>query len=92
MSPIAVRLLYITLVLLNLALGAFALQLGAGKVPIPADWQWTVPIIMAVVTGAGMFLPKAGREDISALVGEVGVNRARAVLTDAAHQPPRVGL
>lgn len=89
MSPLTVRLLYYALVILNLALGAFAIQLGAGKVPIPAEWQWAVPVLLAVVNGIAMFLPKLGREDISQLVSEVGADRARAVLSDDLTMRPR---
>lgn len=29
----------------------FAIELGAGHVPIPEAWQWTVPILTALIAG-----------------------------------------
>lgn len=29
----------------------FAIELGAGHVPIPEQWQWTVPILTALIAG-----------------------------------------
>lgn len=50
--------LYGALSVLNLMLMAFSQQLGAGNVPIPEAWQWTVPILGAGVIGLTMLLPR----------------------------------
>lgn len=62
------RVLYAVGVIANFALTAFAVQLGAGKIPIPEAWSWVVPILAAIVTGAMMFLPRVGSEPISVQV------------------------
>lgn len=62
------RVLYALAVVANFVLTAFAIQLGGGRVPISADWQWAVPLITAAVTGAMMFLPRVGSESISVQV------------------------
>jgi len=49
---------YGTLAVLNLMLTAFAVELGAGRVPIPAEAQWVVPVLVAGLTGATMLLPR----------------------------------
>ncbi len=54
--------------LANVALGAFAIQLAGGKVPIPEAWAWTIPILLAVVTTASTLLPRAGSEGLAAQV------------------------
>lgn len=64
-SPFVSRTLYALAMIANFVLTAFAIQLGAGKVPIPPGWEWTIPLIAAAVTGAMMFLPRAGSEPIS---------------------------
>lgn len=53
---------YVTLAVLAALLTAFAQQLGAGKVPIPSDWQWVVPILSAGVVALAALLPKVGSE------------------------------
>lgn len=59
------RVLYAAGCVVNLALTAFAIQLGAGNVPIPTSLIWTVPILTAVVTGLMAFLPRVGSEPIA---------------------------
>lgn len=68
MSPTANRVALGALVLLNVALGAFAIQLAAGAVPVPESWAWVVPILLAVVTAATTLLPRAGSETLASQV------------------------
>ena len=51
---------YGALILLNVALSQFGLELAKGNVPVPADILWAVPIVTAVLTALGMLLPRAG--------------------------------
>lgn len=51
---------YGALIIINMACAALAIEVGAGRAPIPAEWQWLVPVIVAVLTGLTMLLPKAG--------------------------------
>ena len=51
---------YGALILLNVALSQFGLELAKGNVPVPADILWSVPIVTAVLTALGMLLPRAG--------------------------------
>jgi hypothetical protein len=77
------RLAYAALSILNMALGVLAIQLGADKVPIPDAWQWTVPILMAVITGATMYLPRDGSAYIATQVNSLkaqGIHRADMVV------------
>lgn len=59
---------YATLAVLSALLTAFAVQLGAGKVPIPDDWQWVVPILSAGLVAVTSLLPRIGSEPISSQV------------------------
>lgn len=60
----------------------------------PMDWHQVG--MVALVAAVGAFVastrPKAGREDISAQVNEIGPNRARAILSghiaQTPHHPP----
>lgn len=60
--PLLNRALQAGAVILSFVLTAFAIELGKGTVPIPAEYQWLVPIINAAVTGALIFLPRPGSE------------------------------
>lgn len=64
-NPSVSRALYALAVIANFVLTSFAIQLGAGRVPIPEAWEWITPLISAAVTGALMFLPRAGAEHIA---------------------------
>lgn len=37
----------VALAVLGAVVGQFAIELGAGRVPIPAAWAWAVPILNA---------------------------------------------
>jgi hypothetical protein len=37
----------VMLAVLGAVVGQFAIELGAGRVPIPATWSWAVPILNA---------------------------------------------
>ena len=52
----------ITLIV-SAVIGAFNMQLGAGKVPIPVEWQWCVPIAGAGITALlAVLTPRVGKE------------------------------
>jgi hypothetical protein len=81
------------LILVNIALGAFAIQLAAGKVPIPESWAWTVPILQAVVVAATALLPRAGSEEIAGQVDALragGVPRSEMVVLSKDEAAPRL--
>lgn len=85
------RLALGALLLLNLALGAFAIQLAAGKVPIPEAWAWAVPILQAVVMGATTLLPRAGSENLAAQVDALkadGVDKRDMVVVASSDVQP----
>lgn len=54
--------LYGVLILLNIGLTQFAVELGAGHVPVPEAVRWIVPIVTALLTGLGALLPKLTAE------------------------------
>lgn len=53
-------LAYAVLVILNAGLVVFAQQLATGAVPLPQEWQWVVPIAVAMVTALAALLPRVG--------------------------------
>lgn len=55
--------LYGLLTVLNAGLAQFALELGAGNVPVPPEWRWVVPIAVAALTSATALLPRMGKSD-----------------------------
>lgn len=56
--------------------------------PLAATFTSTLFGTLATAYGASK-LPRAGRAEVSALVSEVGVDRARTILADRANLPPR---
>lgn len=77
MNPTANRVALGALILLNVALGAFAIQLAAGAVPIPEAWAWVVPILLAVVTAATTLLPRVGSENLAQQVNALAAQGVR---------------
>lgn len=67
-NPAISRVLQGAAVIASFVLTAFAVELGKGTVPIPEQWQWTVPILNAAITGALIFLPRPGSERLAAQV------------------------
>ena len=51
---------YGALIVANAGLVALSQQLGAGNVPIPVEWQWTVPILGAMLVATTALLPRIG--------------------------------
>ena len=47
----------VVLAVLGAMVGQFAVELGAGRVPVPAGWAWTVPIAVAGLVTLGLYLP-----------------------------------
>lgn len=41
---------------LNALLVAFGQELTAGKVPIPDEWRWAVPLLVAVITAVSPYI------------------------------------
>lgn len=64
-NPLLNRLLQVAAVVLSFTLTAFAIELGKGTVPIPPEYQWTVPILNAAITGLLIFLPRPGSERLA---------------------------
>lgn len=64
-NPLINRLLQVAAVVLSFTLTAFAIELGKGTVPIPPEYQWTVPILNAAITGLLIFLPRPGSERLA---------------------------
>lgn len=52
------RVAYGALVVINVALGAFYLELGAGNVPIPEEYRWLTPIVSAAIVALCAMLPR----------------------------------
>lgn len=44
----------------NAILTQTAVELGAGHVPLPADWRWVVPIASAGLVALTALLPRVG--------------------------------
>lgn len=53
---------YSLAIIANVMLSSLALQLALGKVPIPVEWSWMVPVIIAGTTALTAMLPKLGSE------------------------------
>ncbi len=56
---------YAALIVASSMVGQFAIELGAGAVPIPTGWEWLVPIILAGLQALGAFLPRPGQMDVT---------------------------
>ena len=86
MNPTLYRVAFGALILLNVALGATAIQLAAGQVPIPEVWAWVVPILQAVIVAATTLLPRVGSEQIAAQVDalkDAGVPKHEMIVVPA---------
>ena len=51
-------ILYGALIVLNAVFAQLAVELGAGRVPLPAGLVWLVPIVVAGLTSLTMLLPR----------------------------------
>lgn len=67
-GPTLNRVLYAALAILNLMIGALLVEIGKGTVPIPEQWQWAVPVLLAALNGLALFLPRVGSEGLSVQV------------------------
>lgn len=52
---------YILLSCANAVLAQLAIELGRGQVPIPAGYEWTVPLLSAALVALTATLPKVRR-------------------------------
>lgn len=55
-------ILYGGLMVANAVLCQLAIELGAGRVPLPESWQWVVPILSAGLVALTSLLPRIGAE------------------------------
>lgn len=55
---------YAALIIGAAMIGQFAVELGAGRVPIPDSMAWAVPILLAGLQALGAFLPRPGQMDV----------------------------
>ena len=51
---------YLALMFVSGALAQFAIELGAGHVPVPIEWRWVVPILSAGIVALTPLLPQVG--------------------------------
>lgn len=49
--------LMVAVAVVGAVVGQFAVELGAGKAPIPAGWEWTAPIPIAGLVTVVAYLP-----------------------------------
>lgn len=80
---------YAILAIANLVLGQLAIEMGAGRVPVPAEFQWLVPLAMAALNGVAMFL-RGGRADRALVVAVASppVADPAPVVDDVADRAP----
>jgi len=52
-------------------LGQLAVELGAGRVPVPAELTWLVPIVNAGLVTLVAYLPSPATRGTSSAVGRV---------------------
>lgn len=52
---------YGVLVVANAVLAQLAIELGAGRVPVPPEAQWAVPVVIAALTALTALLPALRR-------------------------------
>jgi len=59
-SPVTVRhaLAYVGLIVLGVMLASFGQQLSSGAVPLPREWSWLVPVLMAGILALTTLLPR----------------------------------
>ncbi len=92
-NPAFSRVTYMALVVANLVVGALILEIGRGSVPIPETLKWTIPILLALLNGVSLFLPRWGSERLSQQVDilrEQGVPRSEMRVVDGAVPLPTV--
>lgn len=80
MNATLTRIVYVILAVLGAGITALIPLMLAGQVPIPREWLWATPVIVAMLIALAAFLPKVGREDISGLVDQVGPYAAKVAL------------
>ena len=56
-------IVYGALIVLNAVLTQIAVELGAGRVPLPSGLVWLVPIVVAGLTSLTMLLPRLTDSD-----------------------------
>lgn len=89
-NPAVSRMIYASLVVMNLIIGALLIEIGRGTVPIPPNLQWTVPILVAALNGIALFLPRIGGERLARQVdrlAESGVPKHRMRVVDREQMP-----
>jgi hypothetical protein len=51
-------LAYVGIILATVLLGSFGQQLAAGLVPIPKEWSWLTPVLLAGIVSLTTLLPR----------------------------------
>jgi hypothetical protein len=67
-NPYVSRALYGVLAILGAGVTALIPLLLSGSVPIPKEWVWATPVVIAMLIALAALLPKGGHEEISAQV------------------------
>jgi hypothetical protein len=80
MNPTISRMLYAILAILGAGAAALIPLFMAGSVPIPKEWAWAAPVVVAMLIALTAMLPKAGNERLDSLASEVGRPQAEQVL------------
>lgn len=62
---------YAALIVAAAMVGQFAIELGAGRVPIPESMAWAVPILLAGLQALGAFLPRPGQMDVTKITTKI---------------------
>lgn len=52
---------YGALIVLQAMASQLSIEIGAGRVPMPAAWQWTMPILSAGLVTLSVLLPSVRR-------------------------------
>lgn len=51
---------YVSLVVLQAVATQLAIEIGAGRVPLPPAWHWVLPVASAGLVTLSMLLPRMG--------------------------------
>jgi hypothetical protein len=80
MSKAVTRILYAVLAVLGAGITALIPVLLSGSAPVPKEWVWAMPVLIAMLVALAALLPKIGHEEQSALTDQVGHRRSVVAL------------
>jgi hypothetical protein len=80
MSKAVIRVLYAVLAVLGAGITALIPVLMSGAAPVPKEWVWAMPVLIAMLVALAALLPKIGHEEQSALTDQVGHRRSVVAL------------